>query len=159
MGDATSIFEQYAQDPDVTRYLIWRPHKRIEETRDFLRRCISFWKSGVAFPWVLIQKKDNRLVGMVEIRVDGHRVELGYVLARPYWGNGYMAEAVRAIIDWVLSRDELYRVWAVCDVENRASARVLEKVGMQREGLLRRWGIHPCRGDEPRDCYCYAITK
>ena len=76
-------------------------------------------------------------MGMVEMRIDGHCVSLGYGLAQRYWGRSYMAEAVAAIIDWALRQDGVYRVWAVCDVENRASARVLEKVGMRREGRLR----------------------
>ncbi len=70
-----------------------------------------------------------------------------------------MTEAVKAIVDWVLKQESIHRVWAFCDVENLASARVLEKVGMQREGVLRRWMIHPNVSDEPRDCYCYAITR
>ena len=70
-----------------------------------------------------------------------------------------MTEAARVIVDWVLKQEGIYRVWAFCDVENLASARVLEKVGMQKEGVLRRWMIHPNVSDEPRDCYCYAITR
>lgn len=56
MADAMSIFEQYAQDPDVTRYLIWRPHKTIEETHEFLRRRLSVWADGSAFPWLITRK-------------------------------------------------------------------------------------------------------
>ncbi len=159
MEDAAPIFEQYAQDIEVTRYLVWRPHQAIEETHAFLRWCISAWENGSAFPWVLTRREDDHLVGMVEIRIDRYKVELGYLLARPHWGRGYMAEAVQAIIDWALKQNGIYRVWAVCDVENSASARILEKVGMQREGVLRRWSIHPNLSEEPRDCYCYAIVK
>ncbi len=159
MDDAALIFERYAQDTEVTRYLIWRPHQTVEETRAFLRRCISEWENGSAFQWVLSRKEDGGLVGMAEIRIDGYKADLGYLLARPHWGRGYMAEAVRAIIDWTLEQKGIYRIWAVCDVENSASVRVLEKVGMRREGVLRRWSIHPNLGDEPRDCYCYAIVK
>jgi RimJ/RimL family protein N-acetyltransferase len=70
-----------------------------------------------------------------------------------------MTEAVTALIGWALKQDAIYRVWAVCDVENGASARVMEKAGMKREGTLRRWSVHPNIGDQPRDSYCYAITK
>jgi len=96
---------------------------------------------------------------MVGVRVDGHKVELGYVLARKFWRQGYMTEAVRAVVSWAIKDADVYRVWAVCDIENVASARVMEKAGMQREGILRRWSMHPNRSDEPRDCYCYAKTK
>ena len=96
---------------------------------------------------------------MIDLRPQGERTEIGYVLARPYWGQGYMTEAARAVVEWTLSQPEIYRVWAVCDVDNAASAKVLEKVGMQREGVLRRWITHPNVEAVPRDCYCYAIIK
>lgn len=159
MEDADSIFEEYAQDAEVTRYLTWRPNRTVEETQQFLRICLAAWEEGKLFQWVILRKEDDQLLGMIGFRVDGHKLELGYVLARPYWGRGYMTEAVQAVVDSVLQQDAVYRVWAVCDVENQASARVLEKVGMQREGILRRWSVHPNRSDEPRDCYCYALTK
>ena len=108
----------------------------------------------------MIAKKDDRqLIGMIGLKVDGHKAELGYVLARAYWNTGYMTEAARAVVKWALEQKGIYRVWAVCDVENQPSARVMEKIGMQREGVLRRWIMHPNRSDEPRDCYCYSMTK
>ena len=98
-------------------------------------------------------------MGMISARVDSHKLNLGYGLARRYWGNGYMPEVIQGLIHWALKQPDIYRVWAVCDIENVASARVMEKAGMQREGILRRWSMHPNRSDEPRDCYCYAKTK
>jgi len=157
--DAEEIFSSYAQDPEVTKYLVWSPHQSIENTRDFLFRCMGVWALETAFPWVIRRKGDERLLGMIEIRMDGYRADLGYVLARPYWGQGIMTEAVRAVVNWALSQEEICRVWAVCDVDNKASARVLEKVGMEREGILRRWSIHPNISESPRDCLCYAKVK
>jgi RimJ/RimL family protein N-acetyltransferase len=157
--DAEEIFAQYAQDAEVTKYLTWQPNRTLEETRDFLHLCLAGWEIGKSFQWVIVRKEDNQLLGMAGFRADGHKLELGYVLAKAYWGKGYMTEAVRVLVDWALSRDEIYRVWAVCDAENKASVRVLEKVGMELESVLRRWSIHPNRSDQPRDSYCYAKTK
>ena len=53
----------------------------------------------------------------------------------------------------------IWRLGAVCDIDNRASARVMEKAGMQREGILRRWMLHPNISAEPRDCFSYATTR
>jgi len=159
MEDAGPIFERYAQDPEVSRYLIWRPHENLETTKQFLTRCLDVWQTGSAFPWVLVEKKSNILIGMIEACIHDCRLELGYVLARPYWNQGYATEAVRAVHDWAIAQPTIYRVWAVCDFENLASARVLEKVGMQKEGLLRRWMVHPNISNEPRDCWCYSKTK
>ncbi len=159
MDDATAIFETYAQDEEVTRYLTWRPDKSIDETRAFLRRCGASWEQGKAFGMAITGREDGRLIGMIELRPDAHRVELGYVLARPYWGRGLMTEAVGAVTAWALAQPDVHRVWAVCDVANPASARVLEKAGMEREGLLRGWSIHPNLSATPRDCWCYARVR
>jgi RimJ/RimL family protein N-acetyltransferase len=70
-----------------------------------------------------------------------------------------MTEVVRAVNDWALAQPEVHRVWAVCDVDNLASARVMEKAGMAREGKLRRWAVHPNLSTEPRDFWCYARVK
>lgn len=157
--DAPAIFEKYGQDTDVGRYLSWSPHKKIEDTHAYLTRCVNSWNERSSFPWALIRKEDNEFTGMLEASVDKHKMNLGYVLAQSEWGKGYMPEAVRAVIDWAMTENDIYRIWAVCDIENTASARVMEKVGMEREGVLRRWLRHPNISDEPRDCYCYSIVK
>jgi [ribosomal protein S5]-alanine N-acetyltransferase len=158
-SDAEAIFAAYGQDHDVTMYLAWRPSGRIEETREHLRLTVKACEEGRALQWVILRNEDERLLGMIGGRIDGHKVELGYVLAKAYWNKGYMTEAVRAVVEWTLAQPEIFRVWAVCDVENPASARVMEKAAMKREGVLRRWSLHPTRSAEPRDCYSYAITK
>jgi ribosomal-protein-alanine N-acetyltransferase len=157
--DAEVIFRQYAQDTEVTKFLTWQPHGTIETTREFVRRCLDDWKQGKSFHWIITGKSDNQLMGMISARVDSHKINLGYGLARGYWGKGYMPEAIQGLIEWALKQPEIYRVWAVCDVDNSASARVLEKVGMRREGLLHRWSVHPNVSAEPRDSFCYSITK
>jgi ribosomal-protein-alanine N-acetyltransferase len=86
-------------------------------------------------------------------------MELGYVLARRWWGQGFATEAAEAVVAWALAQEEVHRVWAVCDVDNVASARVLEKIGMHREGRLASWAVMPNLGGVPRDCWCYARVK
>ncbi len=157
--DADVIFETYAQDPEVTRHLHWRPHRSLDDTREFLRRCEESWQSGSAFPWVITRREDHQLIGGIEVRIDGHRADLGYVLAPSHWGQGYATEATRAVVEWALAQPALFRVWAFCDIANPASARVLEKAGMRREGILRRWGPPTGASPEPVDCFCYAAVK
>jgi RimJ/RimL family protein N-acetyltransferase len=158
-SDAEAIFRQYAQDPEVTRYVSWRAHKDLDETREYMRMCQLAWDIGKAFHWVIERNEDKQVIGMMIARVTDEKWELGYVLARLYWGNGYMTEAVRGLVHWALKQKQIYRIWAVCDVDNIASSRVMEKAGMQREGILRRWSVHPNLSPEPRDSYCYAIVK
>jgi [ribosomal protein S5]-alanine N-acetyltransferase len=157
--DAEGLFAAYMQDTEVTKYLTWRPHQSAEETRGFVQHCIARWPDGPSFPWVIVKREDGELLGMLEMRINEFKAEIGYVLARRFWVQGYMTEAVRALLDWAIAQPEIYRVWATCDVENIASARVLEKAGMQREGLLRRWIVHPNIGPEPRDSWCYARVR
>ncbi|MFN2145770.1 MAG: GNAT family N-acetyltransferase [Anaerolineales bacterium] len=159
LEDAEDIFNLYAQDQQVTRFLTWKPHDSIEETRRFLERCVTVWADCMAFPWVIEERSSGRLVGMIEVEFDGHRAEVGYVLARVYWGAGYATEAATLVVDWAIAQPDIFRVWAVCDVENLPSARVLEKAGMKREGTLKRWLYHPNSDKKPRDCYVYAIVK
>ncbi len=96
---------------------------------------------------------------MLEIRVAASAVNLGYALARRWWRHGFMTEALTPVVQWAVAQPSIYRVWATCDVDNLASARVLERVGMMREGVLRRWLVHPNVSDAPRDCLCYSIVK
>ena len=159
LGDASAIFQKYARDEEVTQYLIWQPHQNVSTTRRFIRRCFQCWQDETAFPWVILRKTDGELVGMLELRVEKTSADLGYVLAREYWGYGYAAEVAKAVVDWALAQEDIYRVWATCDIENHASARVLEKAGMQREGILRRYTVHPNISAEPRDSYCYSAVK
>jgi len=100
-----------------------------------------------------------RFCGVIEIRVGTSTVDLGYALARRWWRQGLMSEAVAAVVAWALAQPTIYRVWATCDIDNVASARLLERVGMEREGVLRRWLVHPNLSNAPRDALCYSIVK
>jgi RimJ/RimL family protein N-acetyltransferase len=156
---APVAFETYATNPEVSRYMIWRPHRDVAETEQFLRRCESDWQTRAGFPWTLWLKADGSFAGMLAARIKQHAMDIGYVLVPRLWRQGLMSEAVVGLIDWAMSQPEIHRVWAVCDVDNVASARLLQSVGMQLEGRLRSWLVHPNVSDLPRDCYCYAIVK
>jgi len=135
------------------------PHPyRLEDAEAFLARNAA---EDPPTSWALATP--DEVIGAIGI-VQGSDIhwlsaELGYWLGEPFWGRGYMTEAVNALIAWALKQQDIYRVWAVCDVDNKASARVMEKAGMQREGVLTRWSVHPNLSPEPRDSYCYSITK
>jgi RimJ/RimL family protein N-acetyltransferase len=155
--DAPLIFEVYAQDPEVTRYLRWRPHRDVGDSYDAIDRFLARWKTGSEFVWLLFL--DTQLVGCVAARNEKDGVSLGYVLARRYWGKGYMPEAIRAVSDWALGNASVSRVWAECDIENHASARVLEKAGFVKESIQRKTMVLPNLPGEPRDCYRYGRNR
>ncbi len=159
LDDAPTIFARYTQDPEVARYMIWRPHTSVAETERFLQRCFAVWADGSAFPYVIERQEDGQLLGMIEFRVDDFKAEFGYVLARDAWGHGYMSEALTCLVDWTLAQPTIYRAAAFHDVDNPASGRVMAKAGMAYEGLLRRFSIHPNVSAAPRDCHVYARVR
>jgi ribosomal-protein-alanine N-acetyltransferase len=167
--DADEAHSSWMSDPEVTRWLTWRPHASVDQTRAFLELCAASWERGNGhLAWMI--ELDGHLAGSIGItpeaqpahhgRFDPHRVTIGYGLGRAFWNRGIATEATRAVIAAVLEdMPSVFRVWSVCDVENLASARVLEKAGMTFEGILRRWVMHPNRSPEPRDCRCYALSR
>ena len=159
LSDADDIFDNYAADPEVTRYVTWPPYTVRSEVAPFLQSRLARWDSGEEFSWVITRPREGRVIGMIACRVCDHAVDIGYVLSRHFWNRGYVTEAASAIVDWAINLESVYRVWAVCDVENKASARVLEKIGMQREGILRRYIVHPNVSPEPRDCFVYSTIR
>lgn len=156
--DASAIFTAYAQDPEVTRYLAFRPHQDLNETHQAVARFLDGWRTGKSYCWLIFRRDEGELIGAIAARED-QGINLGYLIARPYWRRGFMSEAIAAIVDWAFAQPSVFRVWAVCDLENEASARVLERSGFHQEGILRRWSLHPNVSDIPRDCYCYARTR
>jgi RimJ/RimL family protein N-acetyltransferase len=159
MEDAAAMLESYARDPEVTRYLAWKPLQSLEEAEKAIRSRVEGWRKGISFSWTILLKEGGALAGTISLRPQGMRLNMGFVVARRYWGRGYTTEAARPVVEWALGEPGVYRVSAVCDVENLPSARVLEKIGMQLEGTLRRWDVHPNISDVPRDCLCYAAVK
>ena len=157
--DAPAIFAGYAQDPEVVRFVTWRAHRTLADTEAFIARCLAMLPDD-GRNYVLTRRTDAALLGDFGLlRPRPHRLYCGYVLARPHWGQGLMSEALLAIADWAMASPEIWRIDAVCDVENHASARVMEKAGMQREGILRRWLVNPNLSAEPRDCFSYARVR
>jgi RimJ/RimL family protein N-acetyltransferase len=159
VADVDAIFNNYAQDEEVVRYLIWRPHRSRSETQAYVGRCITT-PSEAERTYMIVGRDDNLVRGALALRRRApHRLDCGYVLARPWWQQGFMTEVLTEVTAWALRQPSVFRTGAVCDVENIGSARVLEKSGFVREGLLRRWLLHPNISDEPRDCYSYACVR
>ena len=159
LKDAEAVFEEYASDSEVTRFLTWKPHRTVETVYEFMEGVIERNETGSEYSWLLSLPEEDRPIGMIAARVSGHMADIGYVLGRNHWNCGYMTEATKTISDWILSQSGSFRVWAVCDTENVGSARVLEKSHFEREGVLRRWMIHPNISPEPRDCFIYGRVR
>ena len=150
----------YASDLEVVRYLDWGPNS-VDDTRSFLALAQAAREASprTAYHLALALRTDDQVIGggRIEIRdAASGSGDLGYVLDRAHWGHGYATEAGRALLAFGFERLGLHRIWARCDVRNAASARVLEKLGMRREGLLRH---DVRRKGEWHDSYLYAILE
>ena len=157
--DAGPIFDTYAQDPEVSRFLTWRPHRSRTDTEAYIAHCIAT-PPHLGRTYVLTEPPEGAVIGAFDLRRAGqHRLDCGYVLARPRWRFGLMTEVLTEVAAWALGQPSVFRIGAVCDTANLASARVLRKAGFLHEGVLRRWMLHPNLEDEPRDCLSYARVR
>lgn len=156
--DAEAVFA-YASDPDVTLHMDWPRHTDIAHARAFLEYCDAGWNDGSEATWAITIRGNDEMIGAIGIRPHGHKADFGYVLSRAHWGRGIATEASLTVIDSAFSLSGMSRVWATCSVENERSARVLEKAGLTREGILRNWYVRPQKGGRVEDSYCYAIVR
>jgi RimJ/RimL family protein N-acetyltransferase len=155
--DAQAIFDGYARDTRVAQFVIWTPHQSIEETHEFVRSFIDLGKQDYGYPWV-ITLHDGTLIGAIHLRLHPPWAEFGFNLASAFWNRGYGTEAVRTVAEFAFSLPGIERVQAMCHVDNTASARVMEKAGMRREGRLRRYMVFPNLRGEAEDVWLLART-
>lgn len=132
LEDAQDMFYGWANDPEVTKYLTWNTHKDIEETKNILRLWISEYEKPERLNFAIKLKDEGNLIGGIDVvgylgGVGGTPV-IGYNLSRKYWGNGYMTEVCRCVIEYLFS-------WGYPEIridampENTASIRVIQKCG------------------------------
>jgi [ribosomal protein S5]-alanine N-acetyltransferase len=159
LSDAAAIFESYGRDADVIRYLSWSAHKSLTDTRSYLRQVREDWEQRRSYAYAICLREDSPLMGMILMRVKNERATFGYAMGRAHWGRGYVPEALSTLVELALAQPDIWRAEAYCDVENISSTRVMEKVGMSYEGVLRRWAHHPNISDTPRDCLMYSKVK
>jgi RimJ/RimL family protein N-acetyltransferase len=131
--DADAIFERYASDPEVTRYLGWPRHRSVADTLGFLSFSAAQWGQDGAGPYLIRDRNDGRVLGSTGLALEPRGVAItGYVLATDAWGKGYATEALRAVVDVAVSIG-VERIYALCHPQHRASSRVLEKCGFDRD--------------------------
>lgn len=157
MDDAQAVFDTYARDPAVARFVIWTPHASVEDTRAFLRTFVADARGQDAYPWI-ITRGSGEVIGAMHLRVHAPRAEFGFNLASGCWNQGYGTESVRAVIAFAFTLPGVERVQAVCHVDNGTSARAMEKAGMRREGRLARYLVFPNLGPAAQDVWLYART-
>lgn len=159
-SDLPDIFA-YASDPEVTKYLTWDAHKTVEDSRAFLqfvRQSTRTVRGQLFFVFAIRLKSSGQVIGTIDFKNINRSIgQIDYALASKNWGYGLMTEAAQAVRDWVfLSLPEVIRLQAFCVPENIGSARVMEKIGMTREGLRKKAFVLKGR---PVDLVDYAVIN
>jgi ribosomal-protein-alanine N-acetyltransferase len=157
--DAAAIFERYASDPEVTRFLGWPRHRAVADTERFLAFSDDEWGRWPAGPYLIRARSDQRLLGSTGLAFEAPDVAAtGYVLAKDGWGQGYATEALRAMVD-VARLTRVARLYALCHTDHRASWHVLEKCGFTRDGNGSGSADFPnLPHGEPRGVVCYVVA-
>ncbi len=158
IADAADIFA-YASDPQVTTHTSWATHQSIDDTYEYLNNFIfELYRSGKGMDWGIVEKESGRLIGTCGLYIvpTHRRGTLGYTLAKAYWGKGLMTEAATMAIAFGFHVMQLHRIQAICNVDNVASARVLEKTGMQFEGIMHNYVFYK---EQSWDMKMYAIAR
>jgi [ribosomal protein S5]-alanine N-acetyltransferase len=150
----------YASDAEVTRFMLWGPNTE-QQTRDFIAHARSAAEADARTDWVfaIVQRDADRLIGTGGFGLasaDRTEASLGYCLCREAWGQGYATEAAHAMVDYAFREIGMHRVFAMCHPENRAAARVMEKLGMRYEGRMRE--VRLVRGNW-WDFLVYAVLE
>lgn len=141
--DAEDMYNNWASDSEVTKYLTWPTHPSSEVTKMLLRDWISKYKDDDYFNWAIEYKETGKVIGnisVVKLNKDILSADMGYCMSRSLWGNGIMPEALTEVIDYLLNEVELNRIAACHAVENPKSGRVMNKSGMKLDGVLRQAG-------------------
>jgi ribosomal-protein-alanine N-acetyltransferase len=137
--DAEAILERYASDPAVTRYMSWPTHRTIADTCAFLAWSEADWELWPAGSYLVFSRaaKDLLLGGTGLTFKTPITAVTGYVFAKDAWGKGFATESLQAMVA-LAQQTGVRHLEAVCHVEHRASAHVMEKCGFQYEGIERQ---------------------
>jgi len=141
LADAPDIFE-YNSDPAVTDFLFWGPHKKLQETEEYLNWVLQQYETGEDGPWGIEWRETGKIIGnihLMDMDAKHCKAEVGFVLARAYHNQGIITEALKAVLNFALGELGLNRVEGFCAVDNLASAAVMRKAGMKREGRMRQY--------------------
>lgn len=139
-SDAGEMYENWAKDERVTKYLTWPPHASPEKTKKVLEFWEEEYKKADFYQWGMVY--EGKLIGSISVvRIDERSewAELGYCMGYDYWGKGLMTEAARCVIDFLFSQVGVNRITIEHAVKNPASGKVAKKCGMTHEGTKREY--------------------
>ena len=145
MEDAQSMFDNWASNPNVTKYLTWLPHDSVETTKLIIADWVKGYAEGNYYQWAMEIKESGELIGSISVvRINEvvNEVEIGYCIGEKWWRQGYTSEAFKRVITFLFEEVCAKRICAKHDTDNPNSGRVMVKCGLQLEGILRKAGCN-----------------
>lgn len=155
--DADAMFRNWVNDPEVTRFLTWRPHGSIDLTRKISLSDISKYDSLSHYQWAIVLKTLNEPIGginVVKIDETCKCFEVAYRIGKAWWNQGFASEALSSVIKFLFEQVGANRIAAAHDTRNPNSGKVMLKCGMSYEGTLRQSGYN---NQGIYNAACYAI--
>ncbi|HEX7057199.1 MAG TPA: GNAT family N-acetyltransferase [Bacilli bacterium] len=140
LADINDYYE-LASSPIVTAQTAWDRHITYDDTRNYINKILQRYEDKDEYHWGIVYKKSNRLIGrigLIQIDPIHEKAELGYVISDRYWNQGIVTEATYPILDYGFKVLGLNRIEARCNFNNVESYRVMEKLGLSFEGILRK---------------------
>ena len=158
--DAENMYNNWASDPLVAKYVTWDVHKNIEETKEIVKMWTENYQKDDFYLWVVESKEDNTIIGSIEIsKVDLKKetAEIGYCYGRNWWNKGYGTETLKKVLSFGFNELDCHLIHATHYADNKASGKVMEKSGMKYEATLRDRIKYD---NNKRDDYIiYSVTK
>ncbi|MCR5807504.1 MAG: GNAT family N-acetyltransferase [Oscillospiraceae bacterium] len=140
IDDAQDMFNNWASDSDVTKFLTWPAHPAVEVTKEIISGWVERYDNNDFYQWAIVPKELSEPIGSiaaVEIKEEINAAHIGYCIGKTWWHQGYTSEALKAVIDYFFDKVGADRVEARHDTNNPHSGMVMKKCGMQYEGTLR----------------------
>lgn len=160
IGDAESMYRNWAGDDKVTKYLTWQTYGSVREAEDYIKFLNEQYKTESNYDWFIELKEIKEpigSIGVVRLREDTESAVIGYCIGSKWWHRGIMTEAFTEVIRFLFEEIGVRRIEAEHDTENPNSGKVMKKCGLIYEGTRRRGGKNN-RGIII-DVACYAVLK
>ena len=141
VNDAEAMFNNWASDTEVAKYMRWNAHQDIGETKNVLQNRIERYSSLSTYHWAIVLKGTDMPIGNIVLICTNENdmcAEVAYCLGRQYWGQGIITEATIAVLKFGLIEVDFNRIEAYHAVNNPASGKVMKSAGMKYEGRMRK---------------------
>ena len=138
--DADSMYNNWAKDPEVTKYLIWPYHKSVEVSKGVLSEWIPLYAQDDYYQWAIVLKMSDEAIGSIAVVLKDDAVEMvhiGYCIGRKWWNQGITSEALAALVRFFFDEVGVNRIESRHDPRNPNSGKVMTKCGLKYEGTHR----------------------